>query len=82
MSNNFELLEVAFDPDDFSTSLEDEFLLTRISNELKAVTDIDQLRVGALKLLELAVHRQAIIRGLVKRIANIEGEAIKTYYEG
>ncbi len=79
--SNFELVEIEFDPDDFSASLEDEFLLTRISNELKAVTDIEQLRVGALKLLELAVHRQAIIRGLVRRIADIEGQVIKKYYE-
>jgi hypothetical protein len=79
--SNFELIEVEFSPDDFSTSLEDEFLLARISNELKAVTDIEQLRVGALKLLELAVHRQAVIRGLVRRIADVEGQAIKRYYE-
>ncbi len=76
-----EITEIEFSPDDFSTSLEDEFLLTRISNELKAVTDIEQLRVGALKLLELAVHRQAVIRGLVRRIADVEGQAIKRYYE-
>jgi hypothetical protein len=79
--SNFELIEIPFDSDDFSLSLEDEFLLARITKELNAVTDIEQLRVGALKLLELAVHRQAVIRGLVRRIADVEGQVIKKYYE-
>lgn len=79
--SGFEVVEISFDDSSFELSLEDEFLLKRISDELKAVTDIEQLRVGALKLLELAVHRQAVIRGLVRRIADVEGQAIKRYYE-
>ena len=77
----FELIEFKFSPDDFNLSLEDEFLQAKITKELEAVTDPDVLRAGALKLLQLAVHRQAIIRNLVSRLANLEADVIKTYYE-
>jgi hypothetical protein len=77
----FEITEIPFDPDQFETTLEDEFLLTKVTKELEAVNNIETLRTGAIKLLQLAVHRQAVIRGLVKRIASIEGDVIKRYYE-
>lgn len=78
---NFELIEVPFDSNDFEVTLEDEFLKTKLTNELKAVTDIEQLRIGALKLLELAVLRQAVIRGLVRRIASMDGTITRMQYE-
>lgn len=78
--DSFELVEIEFGPSDFESTLEDEFLVARITKELDAVTDIDQLREGAKKLLQLAVMRQAMIRGLVKRLANLEAEAIRTLY--
>lgn len=77
----FELVEYKFNPDDFSLSLEDEFLLAKITKELEAATDPDVLRAGALKLLQLAVQRQAVIRSLINRLANLEADVIKTYYE-
>ena len=79
--SGFELIEFKFTPDDFNLSLEDEFLQAKITKELEAVTDPDVLRAGALKLLQLAVHRQAIIRSLISRLANLEADVIKTYYE-
>lgn len=79
--SNFELVEVPFDPDSFETTLEDQFLLTRIKNELDNVTDINQLREGAIKLLQLAVGRQAVIRGLVRRLADLESNVIRQKYE-
>lgn len=78
--SNFELIEVPFDSDDFSPSLEDEFLLARIGNELQNVTDIEQLRTGAQKLLQLAVMRQSVIRSLIKRIAKLEDNVIRTQH--
>jgi len=80
LMSDFELVEVKFDPDDFETTLEDQFLTARITKELEAATDINELRKGAIKLLELAVMRQSIIRGLVKRIANLETATIRTRY--
>ena len=79
--SKFELTEIPFEGDDFQSTLEDEFLITRLTKELEAVTDIEQLRVGALKLLQLAVMRQAMIRGLVKRLAALEFSGIKREYE-
>ena len=79
--SGFELIEYKFNPDDFSLSLEDEFLLAKITKELEAAKDPDVLRAGALKLLQLAVHRQAVIRSLITRLSNLESDVIKIYYE-
>ena len=68
----FEETEVSFEPIDFSPTLEDEFTMTAVSKEIETVDDIDQLRLGALNLLKVAMHRQAVIRGLCKRLAKIE----------
>lgn len=78
--SGFEVLEFQFDPDDFSLGLEDEFQITRLSAELDKATDPDVLREGAKKLLQLAVQRQAVIRSLCKRLANLEADCIRKYY--
>lgn len=78
--SNFELIEFKFDPDDFSLTLEDEFQLTRLSKEIENVTDIDVLRQATLKLLQLTTSRQAVIRSLCKRLANLEADTIRTLY--
>jgi hypothetical protein len=78
---NFELVEIAFEPDDFQSTLEDEFLLAKLTREIEGVTDIEQLRQGALKLLQLAVMRQGMIRGLCKRLAGLESGIIRKKYE-
>ena len=74
----FEVTEVSFEPIDFSPTLEDEFTMTAVSKEIETVDDIDQLRLGALSLLKVAMHRQAVIRGLCKRLAKIETYGIVT----
>jgi hypothetical protein len=79
--SKFELIEVAFDPNDFEATLEDEFLIAKITKELEAVTDIEQLRTGALKLLHVAVMRQGMIRGLCRRLAGLESNVIRQKYE-
>jgi hypothetical protein len=79
--SNFELVEIPFESDDFQSTLEDEFLTTKITKELEAVTDIEQLRAGAIKLLQLAVMRQGMIRGLCKRLAALESNVIRKKYE-
>ena len=78
--SSFEIVEFAFEEDDFSLSLEDEFQITRLSAELDKATDTVALREGAKKLLQLAVQRQAIIRNLVRRLANLEADVIRKYY--
>lgn len=76
-----EVIEIPFGPEDFETTLEDEFTITRIQKELDAVTDIEQLRTGASQLLKLAVMRQSMIRGLMRRLANFEVEAMRSYIQ-
>jgi hypothetical protein len=79
--SKFELTEFQFDPDDFSLQLEDEFMIARLSKEIEAVDDPKILKEAALKLLQLAVHRQAVIRGLVGRVAKLEGDAMTKVYD-
>ena len=74
----FKVTEVSFEPIDFSPTLEDEFTATAISKEIESVEDIDQLKLGAMNLLKVAMHRQAVIRGLCKRLAKIETYGIVT----
>lgn len=76
----FELIEYSFDSGDYQLTMEDDFLLARIGAELDKATDPDQLREGAKKLLQLAVHRQAVIRSLVRRLADLESGAIRKLY--
>ena len=79
--SGFELIEFKFNPDDFNLSLEVEFLLTKLTKEIEAVDDPIVLKSAALKLLQLSVQRQAVIRSLITRLANLEADVIKTYYE-
>ena len=79
--SGFELIEFKFNSDDFNLSLEDEFLLTKLTKEIEAVDDPIVLKSAALKLLQLSVQRQAVIRSLITRLANLEADVIKTYYE-
>lgn len=79
--SSFELVEVPFDPNDFEATLEDDFLIAKITKELEAITDIELLRTGALKLLHVAVLRQGMIRGLCKRLAELETNIIRKKYE-
>ena len=79
--SKFELIEFQFDPDSFELQLEDEFLIARLTKEIEAVDDPAILQQAALKLLQLAVQRQAVIRGLCKRLANLEADNITRLYE-
>jgi len=78
---NFELIEYSFNPDDFTLSMEDEFQIARLNAELDKATDPDHLREGAKKLLQLAVGRQAVIRSLVRRLADLEMGGTRTLRE-
>ena len=79
--SKFDVIEIPFDGEEFEQTLEDEFLLAKIKQEIEAVTDLEVMKQGALKLLQLAVMRQAFIRGLVRRLADLECTAIRTRYE-
>ena len=80
----FKVTEVSFEPIDFTPTLEDEFTLTAVSKEIASVQDMDQLKLAAENLLKVSVHRQAVIRGLCKRLAQIEtyGHVVTTKHKG
>ena len=77
----FNVVEIPFQPEDFERSMEDEFTLVKIKKELENTNDVATLRRGAILLAELAVLRQGLIRGLVRRLADYDCQAIKTKYE-
>ena len=79
--SKFDVIEIPFDGEEFKQTLEDQFLLAKIKQEINNVTDLEVMKQGAIKLLELAVMRQSFIRGLVKRLADLECSSIRTRYE-
>jgi len=79
--SEFDLIEFKFDEDDFNLQLEDDFLLAKLTNEINAVEDPIVLKEAALKLLQLAVQRQVVIRNLCNRLANLEADTIRTRYK-
>ena len=81
--SSFKVVELSFEPIDQTPSLEDEFTLKAVSNQLEKVQDIEELRHGAMNLLGIAIQRQAVIRGLCKRLAEIETQGVsKKSYDG
>ncbi len=81
--SSFKVVELSLDPIDQTPSLEDEFTLKAVSNQLEKVQDIEELRLGAMNLLDIAIQRQAVIRGLCKRLVELEAQGVvKKKYEG
>tara|TARA_R100000329_G_scaffold146497_1_gene133076 strand:- start:292 stop:540 length:249 start_codon:yes stop_codon:yes gene_type:complete len=81
--SSFNVVELSFEPIDHTPTLEDEFTLAAVTREIESVEDIDHLKHAAKNLLHIAIQRQAVIRGLCKRLAEIETKGItKTHYKG
>ena len=79
MSDEFEIIEIPFEGLDMSKTIEDEFLETRINQEIDAATDVKELREAAKKLVQVATSRQAAIRGLCKRLVQYETLALQNF---
>tara|TARA_B100001250_G_scaffold379492_1_gene370211 strand:- start:540 stop:788 length:249 start_codon:yes stop_codon:yes gene_type:complete len=81
--SSFKVVELSFDPIDQTPSLEDEFTLKAVSNQIEKVQDIEELRQVSTTLLQIAIQRQAIMRGLCKRLAELETQGVnKKSYDG
>ncbi len=81
--SSFKVVELSFDPIDQTPSLEDEFTLKAVSNQIEKVQDIEELRQVSKALLHIAIQRQAVMRGLCKRLAELETQGVvKKKYEG
>ena len=81
--SEFNLVEVPFEPMDIKPTLEDEFTVTSVTREIESIKDPEKLKMAALNLLVITMQRQAIIRGLCKRLAKVETDGVmKTTHKG
>ena len=81
--SSFQVIELDFDPIDPTPTLEDEFTVAAVTRDIESVEDIDHLKHASKNLLHIAIQRQAVIRGLCKRLAEIETTGVtKTHYKG
>ena len=69
---SYELVELSIDPQDIKISLEDEFTMTAVLNELDQLETKEEIYIGARQLLKVLMQRQAVIRALVKRLTKLE----------
>lgn len=69
---SYELIELSIDPQDIKISLEDEFTMTAVLNELDQLETKEEIYIGAKQLLKVLMQRQAVIRALVKRLTKLE----------
>ena len=70
--SSFELIEIAFDPEDTKPTLEDDLTLTVVGRDIDKLDDIDHLKIVSKQLLKIIVHNQAMMRGLCKRLVEAE----------
>ena len=77
----FELIELAFDPDDAKPTLEDEFTMTMVAKDLEKLEDPEHLQIASKQLLKIVIQKQAMIRALCKRLVQLEGgKNVKKFY--
>ena len=77
----FELIELAFDPDDAKPTLEDEFTMTMVAKDLEKLEDPEHLQIASKQLLKIVIQKQAMIRALCKRLVELEGgKNVKKFY--
>ena len=69
---DFKVLKVSFDKEDFQESLEDKFFTAKIIQSCEKIESKQELRMIIEKLAQLAAQRQGVIRGLCMRLARLE----------
>jgi|TARA_R100000455_G_scaffold16927_1_gene8215 hypothetical protein len=79
---SFDLIELSLDPEEVTTTLEDEFTATVVKNEIYKLDDIDNVKFASKQLISLVMQRQAIIRALLKRLALEQGNVKIQRFEG
>ena len=81
--SKFNVIEVPFEPMEIKPTLEDEFTMTSVTREIESIRDPETFKMAALNLLEITMQRQAIIRGMCKRLAKVETDGVmKTSHKG
>jgi hypothetical protein len=69
---DFEILAVPFNPEDFQETLEDQFFVAKVTQSCAKIDDAYELKRIIEKLAQLAAQRQGLIRGLCMRLAAAE----------
>lgn len=69
---DFKVLKVSFNKEDFQESLEDKFFTAKIIQSCDKIESKEELRQIIEKLAQLASQRQGVIRGLCMRLARLE----------
>ena len=81
--SSFNVVELSFEPIDHTPTLEDEFTMTAALKEIEKIKDMEQLKQASTNLLYAFIQQKAVVRGLCKRLAQIETYGIQTKkYEG
>ena len=81
--SSFNVVELSFEPIDHTPTLEDEFTMTAALKEIEKIEDTDKLRQASVNLLIAFIQQKAVVRGLCKRLAEIETYGLTTQkYKG
>tara|TARA_R100001015_G_C4556423_1_gene117165 strand:- start:218 stop:466 length:249 start_codon:yes stop_codon:yes gene_type:complete len=81
--SSFNVVELSFEPIDHTPTLEDEFTMTAALKEIEKIEDMDKLRQASVNLLFAFIQQKAVVRGLCKRLAEIETYGLTTQkYKG
>ena len=82
--SSFELIELAFDPEDSKPTLEDELTLNVVGRDIDKLDDFEHLKIVSKQLLKIIVQKQAMMRGLCKKMVELEtgGKVKRVLFKG
>jgi hypothetical protein len=82
--SSFELIELSFDPEDSKPTLEDELAMTVVGRDIEKLNDPEELKIVSKQLLKIIMSKQAMMRGLCKRLVELEtgGKVKRVSFKG
>ena len=82
--SSFQLIELAFDPEDTKPTLEDDLTLTVVGRDIDKLDDVDHLKIVSKQLLKIIMSKEAMMRGLCKRLVELEtgGKVKRVSFKG
>ena len=72
--SSFELIELAFDPEDTKPTLEDELTFTVVGRDIDKLDDIDHLKIVSKQLLKIIVHKKTCTNSTNCSISKIDSK--------
>jgi|TARA_Y100000401_G_scaffold110712_1_gene108189 hypothetical protein len=82
--SSFELIELSLDPEDSKPTLEDELAMTVVGRDIEKLNDPEELKIVSKQLLKIIMSKQAMMRGLCKRLVELEtgGKVKRVSFKG